>query len=728
MPTTSDDLCRRASAILDRAPSGAGALVAELAGLAGDDFLGWLSKELCRVLEVDHALVGELCGDEWDRVRAIAFAAAEDAGGPAPSIEYACAGTPCERTVREGPTFLASGIPRLYPGVEPLASLGVEGYAGVPLVDGAGRTLGLLAVMSRRPLADRELVLGVMELFQARATAELERRRAVDELRLIIEGTTMPSSEGIFRSLVKALAHALHVRVAYVAELVLEPPGFARLLAMCHDGAIREDVENVEYELAGTPSAEVYERLLVFRPSGARARHPQDARLAEVAAEAYLGAALCDGEGRPIGHVAVIHDRELPEGVLQHSFFQVFAARAGAELQRRRAEARRLAVERKLLEAQKLESLGVLAGGIAHDFNNLLVGIMGNASLARLETPEVSPIRPYLDEIETASQRAADLARQMLAYSGKGGFLIRPIQLNELFEEMSHLLQVSIPKRIVLRYHLSEHLPPVRVDATQIRQIVMNLVLNAAEAIGERSGVIRLATGLVRATRAFLDDAAVGQDLAPGDYVYLEVTDTGCGMHPETRARIFDPFFTTKFTGRGLGLAAVQGIVRGHQAALLVRSEVGRGSTFQLLLPACDETAEAVRAEAEAGDAWRGHGRALVVDDEDTVRAAAARMLEALGFEVLMAETGAEAIELFRRAHASISVVLLDLTMPRKGGVEVFRELRAVQPDAAVILMSGYDEQVAVDPFADDGLAGFLQKPFRLEELRARVRAALGDG
>jgi PAS domain S-box-containing protein len=389
---------------------------------------------------------------------------------------------------------------------------------------------------------------------------------------------------------------------------------------------------------------------------------------------------------------------------------------------RKHEQDERQMMERKFQETQKLESLGVLAGGIAHDFNNLLTGILGNASLARMDLSPESALHAYLEQIELSSQRAADLCKQMLAYSGKGRFIIQRIDLSALVKETLHLLQISISKKAVLKLQLAEELPGVMADATQIRQIIMNLVMNASDAIGEKSGMITISTSTLYADRAYLDALVGAADLASGDYVALEVTDNGCGMNAETKAKIFEPFFTTKFTGRGLGLAAVLGIVRGHKGALQVYSEAGRGSTFKLLLPAAGAAGDA-KIERPPALQWRGHGTVLVIDDEESVRKVAARMLKTLGFDVLAANDGEEGLRIYRAHSDSISCVLLDLTMPRMDGEETFRELRRIHPEACVILMSGFNEQEAGARFVGKGLAGFLQKPFTPEELREQLAA-----
>jgi CheY-like chemotaxis protein len=364
-----------------------------------------------------------------------------------------------------------------------------------------------------------------------------------------------------------------------------------------------------------------------------------------------------------------------------------------------------------------LESLGVLAGGIAHDFNNLLSGILGNTSLALLDAPANSSMRHYLEQIEVTSHRAAELAQQMLAYSGKGRFVVVDTNLSELVEEMTKLLMVSIASGVEVRYDLARDLPSVHADVTQMRQLIMNLVLNAADAIGEESGVISISTGVVQVNAGDLADASLGQDQPAGEYAFIEVTDSGCGMTPDTLARVFDPFFSGKPNGRGLGLAAVQGIVAGHSGALQVRTQPGHGTTFKLLLPAVPRPTTSRQDAAPPKRSPMAGSLVLVADDNDTVRTTIGRMLERLGCRTLLAEDGKACVDLFREHMSEIDVVLLDMTMPKLGGKEAFGQIRRIKPTAKVILMSGYHEHDATSHFAGKGLGGFLQKPFRIQDL-----------
>lgn len=392
-----------------------------------------------------------------------------------------------------------------------------------------------------------------------------------------------------------------------------------------------------------------------------------------------------------------------------------------------RAEEERRRIDQQMQQTQKLESLGVLAGGIAHDFNNLLVAILGNAGLALMELPPESPARQTVQAIETAAQRAAELTRQMLAYSGRGKFVVEPLNLSRIVEEMAHLLEVSVSKRAVLKYRFAPDLPLIEGDATQVRQVIMNLITNASDAIGDRSGVISITTGLMHADRAYLRTAYMDDDLPEGDYVFLEVADTGVGMDEATAARIFDPFFTTKFTGRGLGLAAVLGIVRSHRGAIKLYTEPGRGTTFKILFPVAGPSEPAApAASSTTGEPAPVPAAILVVDDDETVRTVSRRILEHAGYTVLLAAHGGEALQQYQ-ARPEIALVLLDMTMPHMDGEEAFRELRRIDPSVRVILTSGYNEQDATERFAGKGLAGFIQKPYRPQELLAAVARVLSQ-
>ncbi len=381
--------------------------------------------------------------------------------------------------------------------------------------------------------------------------------------------------------------------------------------------------------------------------------------------------------------------------------------------------------EEQLRHTQKLESLGVLAGGIAHDFNNLLVGIMGNASLAAESLPPEHAVRNQLDEIVLAGQKAAHLTRQMLAYAGKGRFVMEQLDVSTLIRDTERLLRSSILKNVDLRLDLGADLPCVEADAGQMQQLIMNLVINAAEAITDQQcGTVLVRTSLQRIDGALISTQLADQKITPGNYVALEVHDTGIGMDEATQARIFEPFFTTKFVGRGLGLSAVSGIVRSHKGALKVESAPGEGATFQVLLPAISESRNIAQSDA-AGPRLQGGGSVLVVDDESCVRNLAQTVLRKYGYTVLVAEDAVSALELLRQTRQRVGLVLLDHSMPGMSAQQAVQRIQSGWPGMHILLTSGYDEEEVMGQFAETRLAGFLQKPYTSAQLAEKINATI---
>lgn len=376
-------------------------------------------------------------------------------------------------------------------------------------------------------------------------------------------------------------------------------------------------------------------------------------------------------------------------------------------------------------QMQKLESLGILAGGIAHDFNNLLVGIIGNASLALTELEKNSPITERIEDVLAAGERAAQLTRQMLAYSGKGPFVVERMDLSTQIREGLPLIHMAIPHTVELRLDLADALPGIDADAAQIQQLVMNAIINGAEAIPEgRPGTVSIATRLQNVDDDYLQTHSGSSkgDLDVGSYVLLEIADTGCGMDEATKAKMFDPFFTTKFLGRGLGLSAVLGIVLGHRGAVEVTSAPGQGTTLRVLLPAAEKKTVPTSPRQKDRLDLSGAGTILVVDDEEIVRRVAREALERYGYTVVQAENGAAGVDAFRREGNRIGCVVLDLTMPVMGGEEALARMKELRKDVPIILTSGFNELEAVRKFDGKGLAGFLQKPYRANALLEKVK------
>ncbi len=607
--------------------------------------------------------------------------------------------TPCSLVEQDGAIRMLDRVQELFPEATFLRDLNAYSYCGVPALNSDGRVVAIVSLLDDKPHGITAEDQSILCVIGQRIATEIELVGIIEERRLA-EAALRESEERYRRIVDTAEEGVLTVdpqeRTTFVNPKMAQMLGYkveemiGKGLYDFMDAAARaETIEYVKRRKQGI--AEQFDFRLRRKDGSALWTHVSTNP-------------VYDANGVYTGALAMMTDIT----------------------DRKRAEVEREKLDRKVRETQKLESLGVLAGGIAHDFNNLLTTILGNASIATMELPPGSIAVTCIEQITEATRRAADLCKQMLAYSGRGHFVIQKIDLGQLVDDTAQILQISISKKVLLRFHQQKEMPPIEADVTQIRQVIMNLVLNASDAIGDRTGVINISTGLTRVDRAYLSGTQMDPNLPEGEYVQLEVSDTGCGMSPETLAKIFDPFFTTKFTGRGLGLAAVLGILRGHKGALKVTSEPGRGTTFRLLFPAAAGKREHRAAAALVTHQWRGEGTVLVVDDEEPVRQLVCNMMEVMGFTVLNASDGRQCVDIFRAEGNRIRLVLLDITMPHLDGEETFRELRRLQHDVKVILSSGYSQQSITGQFAGRGLAGFIQKPFRFEELAQAVRGALG--
>jgi PAS domain S-box-containing protein len=660
------------------------ALLEATSRTTGDDFFRGLVRGAAHALKLKGAVFGSVTAGEvvtralyWDR----AFLE---------NIRYPLEGAPCGRVAAGFVTSVPSRAQTRYPECETLRRLGVESYHGIPVRRPGGEVVGILAALHESTsthVADE--LETILSLFADRAATEMDRIAVEERLR---------ASEARFR----------------------------QLLTASHDGVWAIDAEGkttyvndrMATMLGYLPEEMAGRTLFDFMDQGGReaAQNNMDRRRRGIAERHDFCFQTKDGRDiwMILSTAPLTNERGDYEG----------AVATAADVTERRS------LELKIQHAQKLESLAVLAGGIAHDFNNLLVAILGNVGLALMTVSAESPLVPTLEDIQTAATRAADLTRQMLAYSGKGRFLVQVLSVNRIIEEISHLLSSVVSKRATIRFQLDPTIPEVKADATQLRQIVMNLITNASDALEDKEGIITVTTGTLVADRKYLDTTFLNEDLRDGEYVYLEVADTGIGMDKSTQERIFDPFFSTKFTGRGLGLAAVLGILREHHGAVKVYSEVGRGTTFRVLLPAVrtnDTRPVGTAGDLESPDGERGEGVVLVADDEPSVRALTAQILSSAGYQVIVASDGEQALSIFKELWADIRLVLLDMMMPRVSGEEVFRRMRVIDPSVRVLLSSGYGEEEAMTRFRGKGLSGFLRKPWKPTDLLSSVRDALLD-
>ena len=657
------------------------------APFTGEAYLEALVRATAEVTGSGWCFLGLLVPGRTDRIRTRLL---WREGRFAEPLEYDLEGTPCEALLTAGACQYASGAAARFPRDAMLAELGVEAYMGIPVPGPGGQPRGVLVAFSDHAVPELGELGALFGVFAARAAAELDRLQADAELR---------RSETLFRQIVTSCAEGVAVldaggRLGYcnaqLAHLLGYPdPGpllGAEVLAL----VAPEDQPEVIAQLArrSRGEASLYE-FRVVRLDGAEAR-----LLAS-------SAPIHDAAGRYGGAIALLTD-----------------------------VTERRALDEQVREAQKLESLGVLAGGVAHEFNNLLVGILANSSFAAGELPAGSEARAALDDVRTAAQRASDLTRQLLAYSGRGRFTVGPVDLNVLAEEIVALATPALKPRARLILALAPSLPEVEGDAGQLGQVVMSLLTNASDALAGRTGTVTLRTGVARLERMALAHFHGGDALAEGTYVTLEVEDDGAGMDALTRARIFEPFFTTKFTGRGLGLPAAYGILKGHGGAIQVQSEPGRGSTVTILLAprrAAQASAPApARPSEPLAAALARRPVVLVADDEEVVRRAARRALERGGFEVLEAADGRQAVDRFGVEGTRVACVLLDLTMPGMGGEAALAAIRERSADVPVVLTSGFSDRDDASAEATDPRVGFLPKPFGPSELVAAVRRAMG--
>jgi PAS domain S-box-containing protein len=655
-----------------------------LAPSIGKDYLRALVSHLALVTQADLTMVGRISTSNEKQIQTIVL---WRDGALRDNLIFDIEGTPGEKVLQSGLCHFDMEQLSQFAKYPMLKEMGFGSYIGMPLLSSQGKSIGLFALVRRTSFAQPELAQALLRVVAARASAEFDRQLSEEALRASEEFLRMSQRAG-------------------------------------NVGSWRWNLRTNEVQWSDSMYALYGMTLADFDGSLAgatRTTHPDDIPIMTDA----ITKTISEGAGRAFEYRVIKSDGEVAHlwsqsdvicdtaGVQTHVIGTVIDLTARKQL------------DAKIQQAQKLESLGVLAGGIAHDFNNILTSLLGYADLALLELPVHSSARPLVSEAVKAARRGAELTKQMLAYSGRGRFVVDTVNLNEVVDDMASLLQVSISKKCAIAYRFMPNLPTVEVDIAQMRQVIMNLIINAAEAVGDRSGTIELATGTMQCDREFLSRGNFSEHATPGEYVFVQVSDTGCGMTDETRARIFDPFFTTKFTGRGLGLAAVHGIVRGHRGIITVESKVNEGTVFKVVLPAGQAKASEQPAEIRDEELLRGSGVVLVVDDEEAIRDLASRMLAHMGFEVITACDGREAVKIFGSNADTIRLVLLDMTMPNLDGEETFDALRKIRGAVQVVLSSGYDEQSATRRFAGKGLAGFVQKPYTYEQLMSTCKHAL---
>jgi two-component system cell cycle sensor histidine kinase/response regulator CckA len=652
-------------------------LVEETSATSGMDYLRSLARNTARALRAQWAFIGRVVDGEPRRVQVMVLWEKDDFGEP---FSYDLPGTPCERVVAGELCHVPDKVRELFPDDELLERMGVEAYSGVTIADHE-RTHGLLAALYDHPIGSLEGAEPLLWVAASRAALEIERMESEAALR---------ASEARYRNFIEQCNEGVwSIDAAGVTDFVNAQ--MARMLGRRPEEMLGRPM----YDFMDTEARAQAEQNMARRSKGIRERHSFRWKHAD-GSDVWTEMATCpmlDDEGAMVGALALVTDV---------------------------TEQRRL--HESIQQKQKLESLGVLAGGVAHDFNNLLAAILGNTDLGLMHSDVAPAPRELLERIQSAALQAAELTKQLLAYAGRTPFRMEPLSIAELVSDISAMLSAAVPASVSLSV-TADPLPDIEGDRTQLTQVLMNLVLNASDALGADGGEVRIRTGVLEPVDDVLKRGYVADQLRPVEHVFVRVEDDGVGMDDEVRAHLFDPFFSTKASGHGLGLAASLGILRRHGGTIVVDSVPGEGSVFTVCLPVSDARRDSAGAEKSPSAGGLDGRRLLVVDDEPAVREVVGRVLRVFGATVDEAAGGAEALALVDDASDPHDVILLDMAMPDMDGEETLRRLRATGCEAPVILCSGH----AAQSLPDQPGVSWLAKPFRAPELRDAIRAVLEE-
>ncbi len=562
--------------------------------------------------------------------------------------------------------------------------------------------------------AEMSAVLLGNGLLQAIIRDVSEKKQAEKELdRIYTLATTFHGLE-LFDKAATALAEMLSMSYVSIGEIRAHD---VHSLTLYRKGVM---VHDTRHPLAGSPCEKILStKDTCIHSENVSLHYPNDPTIRDWNIQAFVGVPMFDSRHEVIGIVSLLD--EVPHEFSDHDkrIISVIAQRLASELEMLARRKREEQLSDQLAQSQKMESLGTLAGGVAHDFNNILGAVIGYTTLIKKRVEADEQTTRYLEAIEKSAQRAASLSKQLLSFSHKAQSEIKPVSLNEVIQDTLHIIASSFPKNISIETELAESLPMVLGDQNLLGQAVMNLCINARDAVAERSGPregnIVVTTSRFTANAGFID---IHLSAAPGDYVCLTVKDNGVGMKPEVRSRIFEPFYTTKGKGRGtgLGLSMVYGIVRNHSGFIDVYTEIGQGTEFKIFLPSAVDRLEDAAAITDAQPQGKGEV-IMIVDDEPMLRELVADVLKEQGYTILVASNGKEAVELYEEAKEKIDLVILDMIMPEMDGQATFRALRTLSPNLKVLISSGFSQDNAVQRLLSDGAAGFVGKPYQTEDL-----------
>lgn len=668
-------------------------LSTSFAALTAADFFQQITSHLAINIGVDYAFIGEILPD-GENINVIGGYAM---GNTMPSFTYNLANTPCENVIGKKMCAYPSGIQILFPDDILLKQMQIEGYVGFPLFDTKNEPIGIIVLLSSIPIEKLELTTTLLKIFSGRCGVEIERMRFE---------RAYQESELKYRTLVECIKDGIFI--LREAKLEYVNPAFHEMLGY-------ESNELKDFYFPDFITLEDKDRVLDY----------YNRRLkGDTSVPTTYSVNLVKKDGSII---KVIINALLAD--FRGSKFVIGTATDITE--QYNLEKENFKLERQLLQTQKLESIGVLTGGIAHNFNNLLMAIIGNLDLAMLRMIDMNSDISLLNNAMDGARRAADLTSKMLTYSGKGTFNLHSININESIKENYNLFRSSINNLIDIKIECDDNLPDIKADPEQLTQILMNLIINSSEAIGDNHGLINIKSGIMDCNREYLEKTKLDIVQDPGKYIFIEVTDTGCGMNSEILERIFDPFYSTKFLGRGLGMPAVLGIIKAHKGAIIVDSIIGLGTTIRVLFPYRTEII--VDLPSVINDVPVSNNTdtyecdsVLIADDDINIRNICKEIIETIGYKTIMAENGSEAVELYKQNRNNICCVLLDLTMPIMDGVEALRQIRTINNNAVIILSSGYNESEALRRLKNDKPTGFIQKPYTVNSLGRIINRVMG--
>ena len=692
-----------------------------IAATSGPEFFDKFVQFLAQQLDPAVLLVSQFRREAVGRLHVLSMVATQP-GTVAAMFDVQ--GAPCEAVLATGKTFVVDdGLGDLYGQIEFLRSLDLRSYIGVPLNDSAGNTIGTICCYFDKPLKQRELALGLLEEFSPRAAKELHNIERLQVLEAVLCAPDRSDERDLLDELAKQACMVLRCQTCFIGECLDSDPEHFRLAAFYSDGQHVDSLKGVLNPYQDTPCTALKNEDKIIIQKDLCKEFPNNEDLREACAEAYVGVTLRSRAGEPLGHIAVIHDEQFSKGMIDSPVLGVLASRAASDLERRRAEARRETAEAVMIASQKMESLGLMAGAIAHDFNNLLAAMLGRAELALEKLPQGSSAKTHLEVLEASALRARDIVKQLLDFAGQDMEHERNLaDLSALANQGCDLLPRALFPDAIIETRLTNAPLPVSVDASQIIRIVLNLSLNALEALPNGEGRVVIATKTLHLKPADRAKLLFGSDKLRGDVALLEVSDTGCGMNDGDLSRILDPFYSTKPRARGLGLSAVRGILAAHGGGLGISSQARMRTTCRVFLPLAETLDESLSAGSSPlpTPAQNARRKLLLVDDQPEVRVVISGLLEHLGFDVTQAASGQEAIELIAQNN-DFDGALIDVSMPNMDGWATLEALRSQETGLPIVMMSGYSEKVA-DARADfDGRVAFISKPFKRDQLRERL-------